>query len=160
MPRCLTMSGSRSRRRCGCQWTAWLQEAWVPGYQAKEGQPHPAGPEGRTGRNQESRQWAGCIQPLCRALAPWPAPGLPTGQAASHAPSPQRRVSAPSEAAAPGCALHQAPQRGLRAWGQGCPGAAGAFCSQEAGGMPPQECFLTIMALIYILMKKHRNFLK
>ena len=68
MPRCLTMSGSPSRRRCGCQWTARLQEAWVPGYQAKGAQPHPAGREGRTGRNQESCQRAGCVQPLCRAL--------------------------------------------------------------------------------------------
>lgn len=91
-------------------WTARLQEAWVPGYKAKGGGaalPCRTG-EGRTGRNQGSRPRAGCLQPLCRALAQWPTPGPPTGQAASHTPSTVQGLC-PSEAAAPACAPPQAP---------------------------------------------------
>ena len=110
---------------------------WVPGQRG-------AAPPCRTGGQDWQKPGelpAGRLRPAAvqGTETQWPAPGPPTGQAASHAPSPQRRVSAQSEAAAPGCALRQAPQQGLRAWGQGCPGAAGAFCSQEAGGMPRQE---------------------
>lgn len=108
---------------------------WVPG---QRGRPHPAGREGRTGRNQGSRPRAGCpaaVQGTGALARSWA-----THRAGSLAwPSPQCRVSAPSEEAAPRRALRQAPQQGLRAWGQGCPGAAEAFCSQEAGGMPPSR---------------------
>lgn len=108
---------------------------WVPG---QRGRPHPTGREGRTGRNQGSRPRAGCpaaVQGTGALARSWA-----THRAGSLAwPSPQCRVSAPSEEAAPRRALRQAPQQGLRAWGQGCPGAAEAFCSQEAGGMPPSR---------------------
>lgn len=85
MPQRLTMSGSLSRRRCGCQWAARLQEAWVPGYQAKGG--GPTLQDGRAGLAETRGAARGqAVQPPCRALAHWPAPGPPTGQAASPGP--------------------------------------------------------------------------
>ena len=87
---------------------------WVPGQRG-------AAPPCRTGGQDWQKPGelpAGRLRPAAvqGTETQWPAPGPPTGQAASHAPSPQRRVSAQSEAAAPGCALRQAPQQGLRAW--------------------------------------------
>ena len=89
-------------------WTARLQEAWVPGYEAKGGQPRPAG-QGRAGLAETG---AACGQAASsRHAGHWhsgPLLGRPPGRQ-PHTHPPQWRVCAPSEAAAPGCAPRQAP---------------------------------------------------
>lgn len=108
---------------------------WVPG---QRGRPHPAGREGRTGRNQGSRPRAGCpaaVQGTGALARSWA-----THRTGSLAwPSPQCRVSAPSEEAAPWRALRQAPQQGLRAWGRAAQGPLRLSVPRKLEGCPPSR---------------------